>query len=290
MSGVWYNALLWLVTIVWGSTFFIVKDTVATVDEFFLVFTRNALAAIPLAIIALVRYRREMADRKTILYGAVIGFLLATTYIAQTIGLKFTSTGHSAFITGSAVVVVPFLIVWYYREKFDKILILPIILTFVGLFVLTYDFETTVNIGDVITLIVVAAYAHHIVFAGRFVKKVHTFSLITYQFIFSALFSLAGYAFTGFPEIALSESSIWALVYLGTAGTLFCYFVTVWAQTKVSPIKVAIIFAMEPVFAVLFGYFAISETFGPREIAGMLTVLGGVVLYQILEYRRMVNH
>jgi len=102
--------LLILTTIIWGSTFFIIKDTVITVNEYYLVFIRTFIAAISMLIYLFFKDRKSLLNFKTLIRGMVLGLLLATTYISQTIGLKYTSSGHSAFITGAGVIIVPMLL------------------------------------------------------------------------------------------------------------------------------------------------------------------------------------
>lgn len=79
----------------------------------------------------------------------------------------------------------------------------------------------------------------------------------------------------------MTTQSLYALAHLGLCGTLFCYFVTVWAQKHVRAVQVALIFALEPVFAALFaGWFA-GEKLHARELSGIFLILAGVVLYQV---------
>jgi len=274
--------LLILVTIVWGSTFFIIKDTVSQVDAFHIVFVRNLLAAVPMMLVVLLRNKKSLLDKKALAQGAIIGFLLAVIYLTQTIGLKFTSSGHSAFITGSAVVIVPILLFFLWKERLYRQDIISILIVFSGLFLLTYDFKTMVNIGDIITLVTVAAYAFQIVLAGRFVKNTQAVSLIAYQFVFAALFSgIGSLIMCSSSSALLSAKSIWALLYLGIVGTLFCYFVSVWVQNYVSSLQVALIFSLEPVFAVIFSSVFAGEEVVFKELAGMGLILSGVVLYQL---------
>ncbi len=158
-----------LVTIVWGSTFLIVKDTVGTVNEYLIVFIRSALAFTVMFIFQLLKDWKKLFDKKGFIYGSVMGILMAITYGAQTIGLKYTSTGHSAFITSSAVILVPFILFFLYKEKLVKIDMIAVLIVFVGLFLLTYDFETSMNIGDIITIITALSYLR---FSCGFCRKI----------------------------------------------------------------------------------------------------------------------
>jgi len=275
-----------LVTIVWGSTFFIVKDTVGSVNEYLIVFIRSALAFAAMFIFQLFKDRKKLLNKKAFIYGSIMGTLMAITYGAQTIGLKFTSTGHSAFITSSAVIIVPFILFFFYKVKLLKIDILAVAIVFGGLFLLTYDFETKMNIGDIITIITALSYAFHVVLAGRFVKKADTITLVTYQFFAAAVVGLVAFLFSDHEATIISVKAWGSLIYLGLIGTLFCYFITVWVMKYVSALKVTIIFSLEPVFAAIIGYVAINETLNTRELIGASLILTGVIVHSILKNKK----
>jgi drug/metabolite transporter (DMT)-like permease len=275
-----------LVTIVWGSTFFIVKDTVGSVNEYLIVFIRSALAFAAMFLYQIFKDRKKLLNKKAFIYGSIMGVLMAITYGAQTIGLKFTSTGHSAFITSSAVIIVPFILFFFYKAKLLKIDILAVSIVFAGLFLLTYDFETKMNIGDIITIITAVSYAFHVVLAGQFIKKVDAVTLVTYQFFASAIVGLAAFIFTDHETINISTKAWGSLIYLGLFGTLFCYFITVWVMKYVSALKVAIIFSLEPVFAAIIGYFAIHEILNSKELIGASFILLGVIVHSILRNKK----
>lgn len=275
-----------LVTIVWGSTFFIIKDTVSTVNEYLIVFIRSFQAFIVMFMYQLFSNRKKLMNKTAFVYGCAIGLLLAITYGAQTIGLKYTSTGHSAFITSSAVIIVPFILFFFFNSKLLKIDILAVAIVFFGLFLLTYDFETRMNIGDIITIITAVSYAFHVVIAGKFVQKTDAVTLVTYQFFGASVVSLATFLLTNNETVIISTKAWSSLIYLGLIGTLFCYFVMVWVQKYVSSLKVALIFSLEPVFAALFGYFIINETLNPKELMGATFILSGVIIHSALKNRK----
>lgn len=276
-----YNFLLVMVTIVWGSTFFIIKDAVLSINQFFIVFGRMFLACIPILVFALKGNRKAILDIKSIIRGSILGLLLTTTYLSQTIGLKYTSSGHSAFITGIGVILVPIILFVIFKEKILKSDFFSIIIVFIGLFILTYDFETKFNIGDLITFITAFSLAFHIILSGKFVKKVDSIALITYQFLSGSIFSFIGLLFVDYKFTDVPLKYVSAILYLGLIGTLFCYFIFVWIQKYVSSIKVALYFSLEPVFAAIFGYLFLRETLSFKEIFGMTLMFSGVILYQL---------
>jgi drug/metabolite transporter (DMT)-like permease len=277
-----HTFLIIMVTAVWGSTFVIIKDTVASVDPSFIVFSRCFLAALPLFIVQMIRNRRGLFAYAAITKGGVLGLLLAIIYLSQTIGLQYTSSGHSAFITGSAVVLVPIILRLLFRERVSLSAGIAIAIALGGLFLLTYDFETPMNRGDLVTLITGASGALHIVLSGRFVKTAtDTAGMIAWQFVGAGLVSLLSFFASGASDVTLTATSAGAILYLGVIGTLFCYFVTVWVQQYVPSLLVALTFSLEPIFAAFFGFWILQETLSGREFAGAFLILGGVILFHL---------
>jgi drug/metabolite transporter (DMT)-like permease len=280
-----YTFLLFLVSLIWGSTFFIIKDTVTTVDESFIVFARTGLAFLALFLYQLIKSPKSIFDKKAFIYGSILGILLSSIYLSQTIGLKYTSTGHSAFITGSAVIIVPFLLFTIWKQKLFKVDLVAVGIVIIGLFLLTYDFETNINRGDLLTLITAISLAFHIVFAQQFVKKTDAALIVMYQFFAAMIVSFIAFQFTNDTELIIDNKGWYSLIYLGLIGTLVCYFITVWVQKFVAAIRVSIILATEPLFAALCSYIFINEKLNLREYLGAGLILLGVMIHSWLKYR-----
>jgi len=277
---------LLLVTIVWGSTFIIIKDTVNTVNPYMIVFIRSLLAFSVIFLFTILSKKGKLLNTKIFLQGITLGLFLGISYMAQTVGLQYTSTGHSAFITSSAVVVVPFILFLFFKAKIVAIDWISILIVFGGLFLLTYDLETSINKGDIITILSAVSGAMHLVLAGRFIQKSETFPLVSYQFLGTALFSFIAWSVTGAEPVSITLRSGISLVYLGLFGTLFCFFIVVWVQKYLSSLKTVVILSLEPVFAAIFGYFIIHETLNTKELTGTFLILAGVLLHSILKNKK----
>jgi drug/metabolite transporter (DMT)-like permease len=70
-------------------------------------------------------------------------------------------------------------------------------------------------------------------------------------------------------------------LYLGFVGTLFCYFVTVWWQKKVSTMYTALIFSLEPIFASITSYFVLGEYFNTNEFIGAALIFISIIYYSL---------
>ena len=84
--------------------------------------------------------------------------------------------------------------------------------------------------------------------------------------------------FHGFRMQAVSAKTWLALAYLIVAGSIVGFTAYVWLIHHESPTKVGTYAYVNPVVAVLVGYFVGGEALGPRTIAGTLLVLLSVVV------------
>jgi drug/metabolite transporter (DMT)-like permease len=84
--------------------------------------------------------------------------------------------------------------------------------------------------------------------------------------------------FRGFHAQAVSRGAWLALAYLIVAGSIIAFTAYVWLIHHESPTKVGTYAYVNPVVAVLVGYFLGGEAIGPRTIVGTLLVLVSVVV------------
>ena len=86
------------VTIIWGTTFVVVKAALADVSTFIFLTLRFWVAAAALILIF-----RGALRKQGIGPGVLAGSLLFTAYVFQTLGLELTTPSKSAFLTGLAI-------------------------------------------------------------------------------------------------------------------------------------------------------------------------------------------
>ncbi len=99
--------------------------------------------------------------------------------------------------------------------------------------------------------------------------------------VFLALTAAALGEFRSFHPSAISRGAWLSLLYLIVAGSIIGYTAYVWLIHHESPTKVGTYAYVNPVVAVLVGYFLGGETIDPRTILGTLFVLISVVLITI---------
>jgi drug/metabolite transporter (DMT)-like permease len=84
--------------------------------------------------------------------------------------------------------------------------------------------------------------------------------------------------FRGFHPQSVSREAWFALAYLIVAGSIIGFTAYVWLIHHQSPTKVGTYAYVNPVVAVIVGYFLGGETVGPRTLLGTLLVLVSVVV------------
>lgn len=287
---------LLLCCMIWGTTFVAIKNISQLIDPFLLATLRSLIAVLVLLPMLLITKKKEsFFNRKAIKYGFITGLILGGIYVVQTIGMQYTSSNHSAFISSSAVIMIPIILVLAGKQKLNVKQISCITLIALGLYFLTNTNDhQPYNIGDTITFFGAIICALHIILSGQYVRKTDFLGLVFYQFLFSTLISLIGLIVNSEitqTKILYSSDAFNSLLYLGFFGTLICFFVTIWAQKFVSTITTAMIFSLEPVFAAFTSFILLNEKLPPSEIAGALLIIVGLILFNLIKTKtEIITH
>jgi drug/metabolite transporter (DMT)-like permease len=267
------------VTVIWGSTFVITKNALAQVAPFTFLAVRFGLAT--LIVGAIFAPRLVAAPRRELAAGTLVGAFLFAGYAFQTVGLQYTTAAKSGFITGLAVVIVPFAALLVLRQRPGRGAMAGVLLATAGLALLTLRGDLTLAYGDLITLGCAFAFALQIVFVGRFAPRSAAVNLTAAQLATVAVASVACALAAEQPTLYL-PAEVWAAaVFLALAGTAFALIVQSMAQRFTSATHTALIFAAEPVFALLFAVLLAGERLGARELLGCALMLAGMLVAEL---------
>ena len=243
--------LIVIATLIWGSTFFIMKDTLDSVDLQFLLAFRFTFAAVILAVVFWKRWKGM--DRSCWWRGAVMGLLLYAAYTVQNYGLMGTTPGKNAFFTAVYCVMVPFLYWVVDRLRPDRFNVLAALLCIAGIGFVSWDGGFSLGYGDVLTLISGFLYACHITATAKFSQGRDIFLLTVIQFATTAVCCWAGTCVTGgFPAGGLPARAWLVLVYLAVAATTLALLFQNVGQKYTSPSAAAVLLSLEAPFGVAF--------------------------------------
>jgi drug/metabolite transporter (DMT)-like permease len=263
------------VTAVWGVTFVQIKDALELYPLFAFLAVRFAIAVAVLAVPAAPRLRS--LGKSGVLAGGALGGLLAAGYALQTAGLERTTVSAAGFVTGMYVVLTPVFGLALFRIRPGRSVWLGVALAVAGLAMLSGISAGSVT-GDLMVLAAAALYALQIASMERFAPRYDPLAFATAEMA-AALVGFAAIA-VALGQIELPRgATVWgALVVTGVFASAFGYFVQAWAQQRTSATRTALIFALEPVFAGIFGYALAGDRLGALGWAGCAVILSGIAV------------
>ena len=287
------DAVLLAVTIVWGSSFVVVRHALDTAPPMTLLFWRFAFATTLAGGILLLK--RKPRPRGFGRDAVVLGSLLALGQSLQFVGQAETTASKAAFLTGLAVVLTPFVAVFRTRHLPSLENGIGIALASIGFFLLTFpgtgepwqQGDLWVGAGAVVFAFYGVELAQR---AGRRDTLWLTAAMLAIVTGVAGGLSLAlrSPILAGLYVAQLESRPIpWSgsfpgsVVYLGSVCTLAGFLGWTWSQGRMSAIHGAIILALEPVWATLLASWLLKERLGARGIAGAVLVLVGIVVSEL---------
>lgn len=272
------GAGLILTTIIWGSSFVVMKNSVDLIPPCYLLALRFTVAAV--CMLAVFWPQNKGMSRKDIQYGAILGIFLFTSYVFQTYGLKYTTASKNAFITTLYVIIVPFLHWAFNRKRPSGRNLVAAVLAVIGLALLSLEGDMGINLGDFLTLICGIFFAVHIVFIDRYTEEHSPVRLTTMQMITSAVLGwILAPALDGKMDMGiLNTSLILGLLYLGIFSTMIGFLLQNVGQKYLSPNTSSILLSFESVFGLTFSVILLGDHLTAKLLLGCAMMFGAVII------------
>lgn len=282
-SSLWPHLLIICATVIWGSSFLIMKQAVDGIPVFTLLAIRFTTAGALLALIFWKKFR--LLNKDVLLGGAVVGTLEFLGYAFQTYGLsglgswEGTTPGKNAFLTATYCVLVPFLNWIIARKRPDGYNLSAAALCLVGIGLVSLTNEFTIVGGDILTMICGVAFSLHILAVAHYAKNCDILLLTVLQFIFMALWSWVGIFAAGETLTALpSGINLLRLAYLSLCATALAMLFQNIGQAHTPPATGAVLLSLEAPFGVMFSVLFGSERPTPRMYLGFTLIFCAVIL------------
>jgi drug/metabolite transporter (DMT)-like permease len=273
-----YDALLVFITMIWGSTFLVVKYVVRLSGPFTYLAFAYGIGALTLALI----FHRRLAriTRAELRNGLIIGLFLFAGYGLQTTGLQFTTVSKAGFITGLNVPLIPVFMFLLLRHKAARGAVVGIVLSFAGLFLLSINNQLTlsIGIGEVLILGAAIAFALHVVAISRFSPGADATNLVIIQIGLPSLLSFIAIPIAHQTFFVPSWSFWIPVVLMGTIDVAFTLLVMNRVQQFTGGTKAALIYALEPVWAALAGLLLAGDVLSVPAWIGCACILAGMII------------
>ncbi len=283
-----YDLMPLLMTIIWGATFLVTKLTLRLVGPFTYLSLCYFVATVTLVLIFHKRLRH--ITRAELRCGLLIGIVLFAGYAFQTVGMQWTSVSKTGFLTGLYVPLVPLFSLLFLRQRIAITAWLGVLLSLVGLFLLSVNKQFTLNIGlgEWLLLACAFAFAIQIVLISKFAPQMDAINLAIIQLALTTILSFIAVPFNHEPLVApplLAWVPICLLGMLDMAFTLVCMN---WVQQYISGTRATLIYSLEPLWAALFGVVLAGDVLSLIAWIGCACIFAGMVVGRLekLSFRR----
>lgn len=289
--------LLLLVTLIWGATFSIIKESLNDASPMLFVGVRFFIAAFLMALFF--RNKIKGIDKDTLKHGFIMGLFLFGGFAFQTLGLKYTTATKSGFITGSLVVLIPLFHFLIRRKPPSLGSFIGIVLVFTGILFLSssgdsissfiFEFGDTLNYGDLLTFFCANCFALYVVFIDKYSPRHNYWSLTFIQIcttaagglLFTVLFHVS--SLENF-YIDLTGNLLFGLLYTSIFATIVATVLQTKYQRNISPAKAGIIFSFEPIFSAIIAFIFLDEIISKLGYIGSVFVFSGLVISEIYDF------
>ena len=281
-----YRILIIIATIIWGSSFVIVKDVTNQLPPAWILAVRFTAAALIMGV-ALLGRRRLYFEKSHVGYGLLFGLAMFMAYYLQTVGITDTTPGKNAFLTGTYCVIVPFLAWALLRRKPNRYNLVAAFLCIVGVGFISLDGDLAIRFGDAMTLACACFYALHIILVSRFAEGRDVYVLTLWQFVGVAVCSvIVGLIAEPAPTWSELSPECWAsLAYLAVACTTLALLFQNIGQAHLPPASAALLLSLEAVFGVAFSVALGAEELTVRVVIGFALVFIAIVVSEVLPER-----
>lgn len=281
--------------LIWAFNFLIAKIGLRYLPPLTLASFRVVLAGlIMLAIYLPQRAGRRRPALRDIWIFAQLGLLgVALNQVLFTVGLNYTTVGHSSLIIGTGPITI-LLLAWLMRlEKLTVKKMLGMLLSFAGVAVLVS--ETGVNVathagertgtwlGDLITLVGSLAFAGFAVVGKKVAARYDSLSVNTFAHLTGAVLVL---------PVAIRQAMLlnwstvawpgWlALGYMAGMASVTAYLIWYWALRQMAASRLAVFGYLQPLLATSLGVLLLGEAVTPHLLLGGGLIVAGVILAEI---------
>ncbi|MBQ8509886.1 MAG: DMT family transporter [Clostridia bacterium] len=271
---------LFAATLIWGSSFIIVKDVTDSLPTNTLLTIRFLSASLILAVIF--RGSLKKLDRGYLVRGGILGVLLFFAYMFQTFGITDTTPGKNAFLTAVYCVMVPFMAWGLTKKRPDRYNIAAALLCIVGIGLVSLTNDFTIRMGDLLTLIGGVFYALHIIAVSKFSDGRDPLLLTIIQFASSGVCAAAAMLVLGdfgrLGGIDITAALVLGVAYLAVGCTAVALTFQNFGQKYTDPSTASIILSLESVFGVAFSVALGREGMTPRIFVGFALIFVAVIV------------
>jgi drug/metabolite transporter (DMT)-like permease len=279
--------------IVWGTTYLAIKIGLEGFSPYYMAGVRFALGGLLLLPALFLKRSRLPKSRREWFYLVLAGILMLVG------GNGFVTYSEVYLDSGLTALTVATNPAWaaliggYFfsrDERYGKYAILGTLLSMTGVYVLHHDrlnLEHAELPGVIAALLAPLMWAIGSLIARKHVTQTDPLSATVLQMLTSSLiFFPISLAIGESWEVHLTSRVVWAMLFLIVCGSAIVYAVYVWLLRKLPASRVTTYTYINPIVALILGYFILGEPISPEIIPATALILGGLAFMYFMRKKK----
>ncbi|MCK7590981.1 EamA family transporter [Subsaxibacter sp. CAU 1640] len=270
--------------VIWGSTYLLNKIAVTELPPFMLASIRFTTAGCLIFLIAKLMGLSLAITKKQLINTAIAGFLFLTFGNGVVVwALKYVDSGFAALEISAQPLVVLILMKILQGKKIQPMSIIGVILGIVGIYLLVSQKQVINKEGSIIGMVMIFAcmvsWAYGSLFVGKADLPSNFFINTGYQMVMGGMMLFTASMVFGEEWSApntWSNDVLWSMVLLILFGSIVAFTAFNYLLRIVSPEKVATSTYVNPIIALLLGWYFLDELITTQSIIAAIILLTGV--------------
>lgn len=269
-----------LTSSLWGSSFLLMKYALEELDPFQISFYRILVGMI---FINLLRIEKVKLSRKDHMYTALVGMLWMTLpFYLFAESEKTITSSLAGLLNGSTPIFISMFAVIFFGQKISNIKKFYLFTGFVGIYILTFGFETAnleLSNGFLLALLASISYGFAINFVQPIIQTYGALNALRMALRYASLFSFILFSFNSEYFLPTLTGSLSPILILGIGGSGIAFLSFYKLIDDVGAIFGSITVYIIPIFSVMFGYIFLKETTTLSQISGITVIILSAYLF-----------
>lgn len=283
----YFVLLVFLLAVIRGSSYIFIKNIITIQSPFEIVFFRFFTTGIILLLITIKQFKR--VNRYDFIFGILAGIFLFSAFAFQTYGIKYTTVSKQSFLTSLYIIFIPLFNFIFFKKKISKEITFLFFIILIGVFFISFqdfkNFEISLNLGDILTLLCALGFSLNIITLSKTEKyNVNIINITVIQMLIIGILSLIFQFIIEKSRIGFSIN--FSLIYLIIVCTMLNFTIQNISQKYISAHIIGLILSLESIFGTFFAVIFLNENINSNFIIGTFLITVSIVLVQFFNNKR----
>ena len=283
----YFVLLVFLLAVIRGSSYIFIKNIITIQSPFEIVFFRFFTTGIILLLFTIKQFKK--VKRYDFIFGVLAGIFLFSAFAFQTYGIKYTTVSKQSFLTSLYIIFIPLFNFIFFKKKISKEIAFLFFIILIGVFFISFqdfkNFEISLNLGDILTLLCALGFSLNIITLSKTEKyNVNIINITVIQMLIIGILSLIFKFIIEKSRIGFSIN--FSLIYLIIVCTMLNFTIQNISQKYISAHIIGLILSLESIFGTFFAVIFLNENINSNFIIGTFLITVSIVLVQFFNNKR----